>query len=750
MIAVKEEKKMKRKNVLKEAGVLLTAAILILTALFVFTPMTKVVKASTTIFTNGFENWFPGSGGTWPPTGWGTFDRDGDGQNWYLINYDTYAHTGSASTYTYDYEAEDNWLVSNQTSISPSGGTFSLYDCGYWGNGHTIEIWFCPSTIGNTPDDFLSDPQQKLSTINVQDSTVINLNWEHDQVSIPQAFWGQTGYFAIRDTTPAYIYDYLFLDDITFPNNWFQGFETIPGYFSDWTSVMVSGTDSHNKWEGVYTDTYPPYCSPPHGGSWMAGYYSYVVPSGGSARLQYNTPILIDDTADPSLNLWALNFWMYHDSGYSGSSDTVSVQVQDPSGSWVPVGSPFYRNVGSGWMPHSVDLSIYHGSSVYIGFLGTSDYGNDMYIDDVEIIGYFFVNTPPTSADNTVTTLEDTTYTFQVSDFPFSDVDGDTFKGIEVMSTVSGGTLKNGITPITSIMTPYAITDAEIATGQLTYEPLLNANGVHYDSFGFTVFDGTDYSTATYTMWIDVTPVNDPPTAPTLISPTNGAIDQSPCSLCLSWLGSTDPDVGDTITYNVYLSTTSPPSASPPVDNVLSGPWCPPIGTFCSNTRYYWNIGAVDSAGAETLGVAWSFDTTTTGFSMTNPFVLSEPIMVGGSPVVIKSIQVKVTNGGTSPVSGVTVEMKFIITTPSSPPYGTTSTLSLEYQKPTGSIAGTLAQWTVPGWPSSGAAHIKSFSVKPKGCAYFDVVVTVYKCSTSGSFVIQKTMHGCVVDPIVG
>ena len=49
--------------------------------------------------------------------------------------------------------------------------------------------------------------------------------------------------------------------------------------------------------------------------------------------------------------------------------------------------------------------------------------------------------------------------------------------------------------------------------GNLKFTPAANANGTGYDSFKFTVNDGTADSSASSTMTIDVTAVNDLPTA---------------------------------------------------------------------------------------------------------------------------------------------------------------------------------------------------------------------------------------------
>jgi len=72
----------------------------------------------------------------------------------------------------------------------------------------------------------------------------------------------------------------------------------------------------------------------------------------------------------------------------------------------------------------------------------------------------------------------------------------------------------------------------------------------------------------------------------------------------LSWSG-TDPDAGDTLTYDIYLGTSStPPLVASDLDSAAYGP-----GTLTSNTIYYWKIVSRDNHGAETEGPVWSFDT---------------------------------------------------------------------------------------------------------------------------------------------
>ena len=78
---------------------------------------------------------------------------------------------------------------------------------------------------------------------------------------------------------------------------------------------------------------------------------------------------------------------MYHDNGYSSSADRVQVQVSTDSGTtWQNVGAPVARYNGStGWAQHTVSLAAYEKEVIRLGFLGISEYGNDVHVDDVLI-----------------------------------------------------------------------------------------------------------------------------------------------------------------------------------------------------------------------------------------------------------------------------------------------------------------------------------------------------------------------------
>ena len=119
-------------------------------------------------------------------------------------------------------------------------------------------------------------------------------------------------------------------------------------------------------------------------------------------------------------------------------------------------------------------------------------------------------NAPPTAANNTVTTAEDTPYTFTAADFNFSDTDsGDTLASVTILILPTRGSVTNDGTAVTA---GQSITRADIDANKLVFAPAANSFGDPYTGFFFKVNDGTDDSALGYTMTVDVTPVNDPPT----------------------------------------------------------------------------------------------------------------------------------------------------------------------------------------------------------------------------------------------
>ena len=125
------------------------------------------------------------------------------------------------------------------------------------------------------------------------------------------------------------------------------------------------------------------------------------------------------------------------------------------------------------------------------------------------------VNAAPTAADQTVTTNEDTAYTFSAADFNFADTDtGNTLSNVKIVTLPASdkGMLKLDNTAVTA---QQSVSKADLDADKLTFTPVANANG--QARFTFKVSDGTDESASAYAMTVDVTTVNDAATgAPTI------------------------------------------------------------------------------------------------------------------------------------------------------------------------------------------------------------------------------------------
>ena len=157
------------------------------------------------------------------------------------------------------------------------------------------------------------------------------------------------------------------------------------------------------------------------------------------------------------------------------------------------------------------------------------------------------LNDAPTAADNTVTIPEDGFYAFTAADFGFSDVDsGDTLQSVQITLPSNGVLTVDGTVQSAGSI----ITRADIDAGLFRYEGAPDFAGT--DSFDFTVNDGTADSVSSYTINVDVIPLNDAPIV------TGGTFNISEDAANFAVVGSasvTDPDVGDAHTFAITGGT---------------------------------------------------------------------------------------------------------------------------------------------------------------------------------------------------
>lgn len=173
-------------------------------------------------------------------------------------------------------------------------------------------------------------------------------------------------------------------------------------------------------------------------------------------------------------------------------------------------------------------------------------------------IGVGNVNEAPAGTDNAASIAEDTTYTFGVADFGFTDPsDSSAPNSLQAvkMTTVPGagtGTFTNNGNPVNA---GDFISATDIAAGHLVFTPTANANGSPEATFTFQVQDnggtangGVDLDQSPNTFTLNVTSVNDAPAG------TDKTIaGAGPHTFAASEFGFTDPvDAGSAAGANAF------------------------------------------------------------------------------------------------------------------------------------------------------------------------------------------------------
>jgi len=172
-----------------------------------------------------------------------------------------------------------------------------------------------------------------------------------------------------RMTRTTLVSTYLLMEgfnDATFPP---------PG----WDTVGIISTNTYNQWSRQTSGTYPT-CTPIEGTA-MARYYSLLASNGSQSRL-FSPPINLGSSAQPC----SVKFYMTHDPGYASSDDNIKVQYSTDGTNYIDVATFSRYATAFAWTEHSVYLGSFSGT-IRVGFLATGAYGNNMFIDDVRVIG---------------------------------------------------------------------------------------------------------------------------------------------------------------------------------------------------------------------------------------------------------------------------------------------------------------------------------------------------------------------------
>src|SRR5208282_4178247 len=160
------------------------------------------------------------------------------------------------------------------------------------------------------------------------------------------------------------------------------------------------------------------------------------------------------------------------------------------------------------------------------------------------------INPPsaPTAVNSAITATEDTTYTFKLTDFGFSDaVAADTLASVTITSLPSDGTLALNGAAITS---GSLVTAAELTAGDLTFVPTSASSTA--GAFNFQVTDSLGSTLSSNTATMDIT-IN-PPSAPTAVNSAITATEDTTYTFKLTDFGFSDADASDTLTSVTRMS----------------------------------------------------------------------------------------------------------------------------------------------------------------------------------------------------
>jgi Bacterial Ig-like domain (group 3) len=214
----------------------------------------------------------------------------------------------------------------------------------------------------------------------------------------------------------------------------------------------------------------------------------------------------------------------WNSSGQDGNNYGVYAQAYNAAG--VAVGKEFPVN--------SFTTNAQNNPSVAMDSTGDFVVAWESYDQDGSNYGIYSQrfhlstkNSPPVGTSNTVTTLEDTPYTFAVADFGFSDPNDtppNNFLAVEITTLPTNGTLTdNGV----AVTAGQFVSVTDIMSGKLIFSPVTLASGAPYASFSFQVQDdggtangGIDTDPTPKKMTIDVTRDMLPP----MVSITSGPL----------------------------------------------------------------------------------------------------------------------------------------------------------------------------------------------------------------------------------
>ncbi len=239
------------------------------------------------------------------------------------------------------------------------------------------------------------------------------------------------------------------------------------------------------------------------------------------------------------------------------------------------------------------------------------------------IIDVLSVNDAPVGSSDVVAILEDSSHTFSVADFGFTDVDNNRFQSLTIQSPPTNGTLTLSGAVVTA---GQVISVSQV--GNLVFTPQPGANQAAYDSFEFLVTDdggtangGADTDTVVKNIIINVGNMNDAPTGADVVAST---LEDTPYTFRDSDFGFTDSDnnnlqhiIIDSLPVGGVLELSGVPIASGQTvvaSRLADITYTPMLNAFGSSLDNF-DFRVVDDGGTDNGGVdtalqsnTWSID----------------------------------------------------------------------------------------------------------------------------------------------
>ena len=264
-----------------------------------------------------------------------------------------------------------------------------------------------------------------------------------------------------------------------------------------WLIAPVVGT---YNWTRVTSGTSPT-CTP-HSGAGMASFACYSIPAGNSSILASTG---FDNSNMGSSDTATVSFWMYRDPGFATTYDSIGVYVntsQSLTGAtWIT--NIWRYNATANWYYFSYNIPrSFTGSSNFIIFKGWSQYGDNMFLDDVSI-SYFpspmtyvssttVQNTSPLAANSTNNQIVGVQVVTNGSVSPFS---------ITQLNLTSNGTT-NATNDIRNAKIFYTGNSPVFSASTQFGTTVTNPNGAFSMTGSLPLAGGTNYFWLTY----DITP----------------------------------------------------------------------------------------------------------------------------------------------------------------------------------------------------------------------------------------------------